>query len=109
MRLLRYRLYEPGLNCANCHVLYVNNKKKPACLSNLCPIVDIAGNRRLNRLVDAFIQVEVLSMTQGYASFQDKVLKESGLSEESSETILEMRAILSEYREWSSKKSVKKK
>lgn len=109
MRLLRYRLYEPGLNCANCHVLYVNNKKKPACLSNLCPIVDIAGNRRLNRLVDAFIQVEVLSMTPGYASFQDKVLKESGLSEESSETILEMRAILSEYREWSSKKSIKKK
>jgi hypothetical protein len=71
--------------------------------------VDIAGNRRLNRLVDAFIQVEVLSMTQGYGSFQDKVLKESGLYEESSETILEMRTVLSEYREWNNKKSLKKK
>jgi hypothetical protein len=71
--------------------------------------VDIAGNRRLNRLVDAFIQVEVLSMTQGYGSFQEKLLKESGLFEESSETILEMRAVLSEYREWSNKKSIKKK
>lgn len=71
--------------------------------------MDIAGNRRLNRLVDAFIQVEVLSMTQGYGSFQEKLLKESGLFEESSETILEMRAVLSEYREWSNKKSIKKK
>jgi len=59
--------------------------------------------------VDAFIQVEVLSMTPGYASFQDKLLKESGLCEESSETILEMRTVLSEYREWSAKKSIKKK
>jgi len=59
--------------------------------------------------VDAFIQVEVLSMTQGYGSFQEKLLKESGLFEESSETILEMRAVLSEYREWSNKKSIKKK
>jgi hypothetical protein len=59
--------------------------------------------------VDAFIQVEVLSMTPGYASFQEKLLKESGLAEESSETILEMRSVLSEYRDWSSKKSIKKK
>jgi hypothetical protein len=59
--------------------------------------------------VDAFIQVEVLSMTTGYGSFQDKLLKESGLCDESAETILEMRAVLSEYREWSNKKSIKKK
>jgi hypothetical protein len=71
--------------------------------------VDIAGNRRLNRLVDAFIQVEVLSMTQGYGSFQDRLLKESGLFDESSETILEMRAVLAEYREWNNKKGIKKK
>jgi hypothetical protein len=70
--------------------------------------VDIAGNRRLNRLVDAFIQVEVLSMTQGYGSFQDRLLKESGLYDESSETILEMRTVLAEYREWNNKKSIKK-
>jgi hypothetical protein len=106
---LRYRLFEPGLNCANCHVLYINNKKKPACLSNLCPIVDIAGNRRLNNLVDAFIQVEVLSMTSGYAGLQERLLKESGLMDESPETILEMRSVLMEYREWNSKKGSKKK
>ena len=106
---MRYRLFEPGLNCANCHVLYINNKKKPACLSNLCPIVDIAGNRRLNNLVDAFIQVEVLSMTSGYAGLQERLLKESGLMDESPETILEMRSVLMEYREWNSKKGSKKK
>jgi hypothetical protein len=102
---LRYRLYEPGLNCANCHVLYSKNNKKPACLSNLCPIVEIAGNKRLNRLADAFLQIEILSMTPGYGSFQEKVLQESGLADESAETILEMRGVLAEYREWSAKKT----
>lgn len=48
-------------------------------------------------------------MTTGYGSFQDKLLKESGLFEESAETILEMRGIISEYREWGAKKSIKKK
>jgi hypothetical protein len=109
VRLLRYRLYEPGLNCANCHTLYVTNDKKPACLSGKCPIVEIAGNKRLNRLVDGFIQVEVLALANGYSSFQERALKDSGLSEESPETILEMRAILAEYREWSAKKSTKGK
>jgi hypothetical protein len=90
-------------------MLYANNNKKPGCLSNLCPIVDIAGNKRLNKLVDGFLQVEILGMSTGYGSFQDKVLQESGLSEESADTILEMKTILSEYREWSSKKSIKKK
>jgi len=73
--------------------------------------VDIAGNKRLNKLVDAFLQIEILSMGSGYSSFQEKVLQESGLSEESAETILEMKSILADYRDWSSKKgtSVKKK
>lgn len=102
-------MYEPGLNCANCHTLYVKNNKKPGCLSNLCPIVDIAGNKKLNKLVDAFLQVEILSMGSGYSSFQEKLLEESGLTLESAETILDMKSVLSEYREWSSKKSIKKK
>jgi hypothetical protein len=59
--------------------------------------------------VDAFLQIEILSMGSGYSSFQDKLLVESGLSNESAETILEMKSILSEYRDWSSKKSIKKK
>jgi hypothetical protein len=106
---LRYRLFEPGLNCANCHVLYINNNKKPGCLSGLCPIVDIAGNKRLNRLIEAFLQIEILDVSSGYGSFQDKLLKESGLSDETAETILEMKGVLAEYREWISKKSLKKK
>jgi len=106
---LRYRLYEPGLNCANCFALYSSNEMKPACLSGKCPIVDIAGNKRLNKLVDGFIHTEVLALASGYTLFQERVLRESGLSEESPETILEMRAILAEYREWSSKKSTKGK
>jgi len=71
--------------------------------------VEIAGNKRLNELADAFLQVEILSMTPGYASFQERLLKESGLADESAETILEMRAVLAEYREWSAKKNSKAK
>ena len=71
--------------------------------------MDIAGNKRLNRLVDGFIQIEVLDMTSGYGSFQEKILQESGLCDESPETILEMRSLLSEYREWSAKKNNKAK
>jgi len=48
-------------------------------------------------------------MTQGYGTFQEKLLQESGLAEESAETILEMRSVLSEYREWSAKKNSKTK
>jgi hypothetical protein len=76
---------------------------------NLCPIVDIAGNKRLNRLADAFLQIEILDMSSGYGSFQEKLLKESGLADETAETILEMRTVLSEYREWTAKKSNKAK
>lgn len=100
---------EPGLNCANCHNLYIRNNKKPGCLSGLCPIVDIAGNKRLNKLVDAFLQIEILSMGSGYSSFQEKLIVESGLVNETAETILEMKTILADYREWKSKKNLKKK
>lgn len=103
MRLLRYRLYEPGLNCPNCHLLYTKNGKKPACLFNKCEIVDIAADKKLNRLVDAFLQIEIFDMGGGYSSFQDKILRESKLQDESAETILEMKSILSQYREWKSK------
>lgn len=48
-------------------------------------------------------------MGSGYSSFQEKLLEESGLTLESAETILDMKSVLSEYRDWSSKKSIKKK
>lgn len=83
----------------------MNNGKAPACISGKCPIVDIAGSRRLNRLCDAFLQVEILDQSSGYGSFQDKIIRDSGLSEESAETILEMRQVLAEYREWKSRQN----
>lgn len=89
--------------------MFVKNGKKPACLANACEIVDIAGNRRLNRLVDAFLMIEMLDMSSGYAALQDKMLKESGLLDEATDTILEMRVVLGEYREWKAKSSSSKK
>lgn len=96
-------MHEPGLNCPNCHFIFVQNGKKPACLAGRCDIVDIAPNKKLNALVNAFLQVEVLDMSHGYGPFQEKVLRESGLMEESTDTILEMKAVLADYREWRSK------
>lgn len=45
----------------------------------------------------------MLDMSHGYAPFQEKILRESGLMEESSDTILEMKGVLADYREWKSK------
>lgn len=73
-----------------------------------CPIVDIAGNRRLNRLADAFLKVEILSMSSGYNSFQERLIEDSGLSEESADTILEMKTVLSDYRDWKNKQASSK-
>lgn len=100
---MKHRLHEPGLNCPNCHFIYVKNGKKPACLFNRCDIVDIAPSKKLNDLVNAFLQVEMLDLSHGYAPFQEKILRESGLMDESSDTILEMKSVLAEYREWKSK------
>jgi len=71
--------------------------------------VDIAGDRTLNRLVDAFIQIEVLDMSSGYGRFQDKIMRDSGLADESPATILEMKSIIAEYREWKDKSTSRKK
>lgn len=44
-------------------------------------------------------------MSSGYNSFQERLIEESGLSEESADTILEMKSVLSEYRDFKSKQS----
>ena len=77
-------------------------------MANKCPIVDIAGDKYLNKLVDAFVQIEVLDMSSGYGRFQEKIIVDSGLIEESPATILEMKSIISEYRTWKEKSSSKK-
>ena len=78
-------------------------------MADRCHIVDIAGNKRLNRMVDAFIQIEILDVSNGFGRFQEKILDESGLSEESPATILEMKSIIAEYRTWKEKQGSTKK
>lgn len=105
VRLLAARL-DPalkGYNCAKCSELFYRNKMKPACLSGMCPIVDIAPDIRLNKLVQAFIQVESLDLSPGYAQFQGRLLRESGLEQETPETILALKGVIADFRDRESK------
>ncbi|TXH14220.1 MAG: hypothetical protein E6R03_09700 [Hyphomicrobiaceae bacterium] len=107
--MTKARLYQPNLNCAYCYKLYQEVKEEPACAKNLCPIVDIATSYSLHEKVNAFLQVESFDMTPAYADVARKILRDSGLGDESPDTILEMRAALVEYREWKAKTSGKRK
>jgi hypothetical protein len=91
--------------------MYAESKgrKKPACMSNQCEIVDIAPVLSLNKKVSAFFQVESLDTSPAYAEFARKILRDSGLAEESADTILEMRSALLDYREYEAKKSSPRK
>lgn len=91
------------MNCATCYTIYAKNKKKPACLVGRCHIVDIAPDIELNRLVNAFLECEMLEMSPGYAPYQRKILKESGLLNESPATILALKSVLADYRDWKNK------
>ena len=78
----------------------------PMCLTKRgCHIADVAPSFALNRLVDAFIDMEILEMSPGYARFQERVLEESGLLQESTETILAMKSLMAEYRQFKQNKS----
>lgn len=71
---------------------------KPACVFNKCDIVDIAPDIELNRKVEAFFTVEALDTSPAYVGHAKKVLRDSGLDEETPSTILAMRTVLSEHR-----------
>lgn len=105
MRLLRSRLFQPGLNCPNCHTLFLKNGIRPPCVvkRGSCPIEDVAGSVPLNRKVNSFLEAEMFELSPGYAPVQRKILKESGLFSESPHTLLEMRSVLAEYKDWASK------
>lgn len=83
--------------------MYFANGSKPACHANRCGIVDVAPDINLNKKVNAFFQVEALDQSPAYAQFQRKAIEDSGLDVETVDTILEMKTILAEYREWMSK------
>jgi hypothetical protein len=71
--------------------------------------VDVAPDIALNNKVNAFFQVEALDTSPAYAEHQKKILRDSGLMDETADTILELRSVLVEYREWEAKKSGKGK
>lgn len=71
---------------------------KPACLSGHCPIVDIAPDVKLNRQVRAFLEAEALELSPAYAQFQRRILKDAEIDKETPQTILEMKAVIAEYR-----------
>lgn len=76
-------------------------------MSNRCGIVDVAPDPVLNEKVNAFFQVESLEMSPGYMEFQKKLLRDSGLDEESPQTILELKSVLAEHREKQAKRKQK--
>ena len=78
---------------------------KPACMSNQCPVVDVAPDIVLNRKVRSFLQSEGFETSPAYAHVQRRLLDESGLSDETAETLLEMKAVMAEYRNSISRKS----
>lgn len=69
-----------------------------------CPYGDVAPDGALTRLCEAFLQVEMLTDTPGYAHMQQRLLQESGLGGESVETILALRGIMREWQEYESKR-----
>lgn len=58
---------------------------------------DVAPDVELNQLADAFLKFEILDQSPGAARFQDKLLKDSGLDQESADTILELKSAITEY------------
>jgi hypothetical protein len=99
---------EPGLNCSNCFHIFNKNHKRPACMAKRCPIADVAPDPVLNTKVRAFMNVESLEMSPGYSEFQKRILRDSGLDEETPDTILELKRVLTEAREYEAKKQAEK-
>lgn len=99
MRLFKSRLSDEtkGFHCGGCLERYQKAKAEPACWKNACPIQDVAPDRHLNDLADAFLKFEALDMSPGTKGFQEKLLRDSGLGEESAETILEMKRLFAQY------------
>ena len=69
-----------------------------------CHLGDVAPDWKLTALCEAFLQGEMLSDTPGYAPMQQKLLRESGLEAETVETILALRGIMHEWKEYESKR-----
>lgn len=61
--------------------------------------MDIAGSVSLHRKVNAFLQLTAFELSPGYARVMEKLMEESGLLEESAETLIEMRVALREFEE----------
>lgn len=75
-----------------------NPQKKPLCLlSKGCHLADVAGSRVLREKCMAFIQAENLAESPGYSEMVKKAVEESGLIDESINTIIQMKMVRMEY------------
>lgn len=73
---------------------------KALCMTKRgCHIGDIAPSHHLNELADAFLLIESLSFSSGYGAYQDKIMRDSGLINETVETIGELKFVMSKFRE----------
>jgi hypothetical protein len=80
---------------------------RPPCLTRKgCDYLDVAPDEALNRKVDAFLQAEMLEYSgPGYHALADKLVRESGLLDESAATVLEAKSELAEFRAWRDRQS----
>ncbi len=83
---------------------------RPPCLTRRgCEYEDVAPDEELTRRVDAFLQVEMLSFSGTYGKLADKLVDESGLCDESADTILQAKVTLKNYQDYESKKAEQKR
>jgi hypothetical protein len=68
-----------------------------------CHLIDVAPSPSLNSKVDAFLRAEAFDTSPAYARKQEQLLVESGLFDESAETLIEMRSVLNEFKNWHTK------
>jgi hypothetical protein len=69
-----------------------------------CHLIDVAPSPSLNVKVSAFLRAEAFETSPAYARKQEQLLVESGLFDESVETLIEMRVAMNEFRNWQAKK-----
>jgi hypothetical protein len=70
-----------------------------------CPIADIAPSRRLNAMVEAFLQAESFELSPGAWRFQEQLYRDSGLQNETAETLLALKNVLAKHRARDTKKN----
>jgi hypothetical protein len=69
-----------------------------------CEIKDVARSTSLQKKSLAFIKAEAFEHSPAAVHWQQQIYKDSGLHEESADTILELKGIMNKYREHKAEK-----